>query len=59
MEVSGGVPLRARVTSRLRALVVDAVIGAHGVSWWTVQNTVSAAAEVLNGLFGLPRGAGR
>ena len=50
-------PVRARCTSRLRAAVLDAVIGsgravaevAHdfGVAWWTVQAAVNAAAVLL------------
>jgi transposase len=54
VEVSDQVPARARVTTRLRALVLEAVVGAgravgevaaaHGVSWWTVQAVLNAAA---------------
>jgi len=50
-------PARARCTTRLRAAVLDAVIGsgravaevaaAHGVAWWTAQATVNAAAVLL------------
>jgi transposase len=57
VEVTDEVPLRARVTARLRAVVLDAVVsaggvvaevaGAHGLSWWTVQKTVNAAADRL------------
>ncbi len=57
VEVSDQVPLRARLTSRLRALLLAAVVeggrvvaevaGAHRVSWWTVQKTVNAAADAL------------
>ena len=57
VEVSDEVPLRARVTTRLRVLVLDAVVRAgrvvsevaagHGLSWWTVQRTVLAAAVLL------------
>jgi transposase len=57
VEVSEQVPLRARVSTRLRAVVLEAVVtagrvvaevaGAHGLSWWTVQRTVNAAAERL------------
>ena len=57
VEVSGEVPLRARVSTRLRAAVLEAVVaagrvvaevaGAHGLSWWTVQRTVNAAADLL------------
>jgi transposase len=57
VEVSGQVPLRARVTTRLRAVVLDAVVtagrvvaevaDAHGLSWWTVQKTVNTAAHRL------------
>ena len=47
VEVSEEVPLRARVTTRLRRLILEAVASdgrvvaevaaCHGVSWWTVQ----------------------
>jgi transposase len=57
VEVSDQVPARARVTTRLRAAVLDAVVGAgrvvsevaaaHRVAWWTVQRAVNAAADVL------------
>jgi transposase len=57
VEVSDEVPLRARTTTRLRGVVLDAVVRAgrvvsevaatHGVSWWTVQRTVLAAAVLL------------
>ena len=57
VEVSDQVPFRARVTTRLRRLMLEAVVSAgrgvaevaafHGVSWWTVQKTVNAAAEGL------------
>ena len=57
VELSEQVPLRARVTTRLRAVVLEAVVtagrvvaevaAAHGLSWWTVQRTVNAAAELL------------
>ncbi|MCA1693631.1 MAG: ISL3 family transposase [Actinobacteria bacterium] len=57
VEVTDEVPLRARVSTRLRAVVLEAVVasgrvvaevaGAHGVSWWTVQRTVNAAADLL------------
>lgn len=57
VEVSDQVPLRARVTTRLRQAVLEAVASAgrvvaevaatHGLSWWTVQKTVNAAAELL------------
>jgi transposase len=57
VEVTQEVPLRARVTSRLRRLVAEAVVragravsevaGCHRVSWWTVQRCVNAAAERL------------
>jgi len=53
VEVSDQVPLRARVTTRLRVTVCEAVVVAgrvvgevaagHGLSWWTVQRTVNAA----------------
>jgi transposase len=56
-EVTDEVPLRARVTTRLRQAVLEAVVsagrvvaevaGAHGLSWWTVQRTVNAAANRL------------
>ncbi len=56
-EATDQVPLRAKATTRLRAAVLDAVIcsgraveevaAAHGVSWWTVQRSVNAAAVVL------------
>jgi transposase len=54
-EVTEQVPLRARVTTRLRQAVLEAVVsagrvvaevaGAYGLSWWTVQRTVTAAAD--------------
>ncbi len=57
VEVSDEVPLRARLTTRLRAMLLAAVVEAgrviaevaagHRVSWWTVQNTVNAAADLL------------
>jgi transposase len=57
VEVSEQVPLRARATTRLRVVVLDAVVragrvvsevaAAHGVSWWTVQRTVLAAAVLI------------
>jgi transposase len=57
VEVTDEVPLRARVSTRLRAVVLEAVVaagrvvaevaGAHGLSWWTVQRTVNAAADRL------------
>ncbi len=57
VEVSDQVPARARVTTRLRVAVLDAVVGAgrvvsevataHRVAWWTVQRAVNAAADVL------------
>jgi transposase len=57
VEISDQLPLRARVTTRLRAVVLEAVVtagrvvaevaGAHGLSWWTVQKTVNAAADLL------------
>ena len=57
VEVSDEVPLRARVTTRLRRVVLEAVVsagrvvaevaGAYGLSWWTVQKTVTAAADAL------------
>jgi transposase len=57
VEVTEEVPLRARVTARLRAVVLEAVVaagrvvaevaGAHGLSWWTVQKAVNAAADLL------------
>jgi transposase len=57
VEVSDQVPARARVTTRLRRLLVETVTspgrvvaevaGAHGVSWWTVQKIVNAAVDVL------------
>jgi transposase len=57
VEVTDEVPLRARVSTRLRAVVLEAVVaagrvvaevaGTHGLSWWTVQKTVTAAADLL------------
>lgn len=57
VEVSDQLPLRARVTTRLRAVLGEAVVtagrvvsevaGAHGLSWWTVQRAVNAAADQL------------
>ena len=51
------VPLRARATTRLRTVVLDAVVRAgrvvsavaatHGLSWWTVRRTVLDAAVLL------------
>jgi transposase len=56
VEMSEHVPARARVTSRLRQLVLHAVTGAgravsevaaaHGLSWRTVQRCVTAAPEL-------------
>lgn len=55
VETSEQVPSRARVTTRLRELVLRAVTGAgravsevaaaHGLSWRTVQRCVTGAAE--------------
>jgi transposase len=57
VEVTEQVPLRARVTTRLRQLVLDQVVtegraicrvaAEHALSWWTVQGLVSAAALLL------------
>ena len=57
VEVTDEVPLRARVSTRLRAVVCEAVVaagrvvaevaGAHGLSWWTVQKTINAG-ETIN-----------
>jgi transposase len=57
VEVTDQVPRRARVTTRLRHAVLEAVVAAgravsevaaaHRLSWWTVQRTVTAAAEEL------------
>jgi transposase len=56
-EVSDQVPARARVTTRLRGQVLAAVVaagrsvaevaGSHGLSWWTVQAVLNAAAVLL------------
>jgi transposase len=56
-EVTEQVPLRARVTMRLREALLDAVVVsgravsevavAYGVAWWTTQATVNAAAGAL------------
>jgi transposase len=55
--VTDQLPARARCTTRLRARVLAAVIDSgravaevaadHGVAWWTVQATVTAAALLL------------
>ena len=57
VEATDEVPRRARVTTRLRRAVLEAVVTAgrvvaevasgHGGSWWTVQKTVNAAADRL------------
>jgi transposase len=57
VEVSDQVPLRARLTTRPRAVVLEAVVtagrvvaevaAAHDLSWWTVQKVVNAAADVF------------
>jgi transposase len=57
VEVSEQVPPRARVTTRLRAAVLEAVVAAgrvvaevaagHGLSWWTVQRAINTAADAL------------
>jgi hypothetical protein len=57
VETSDQVPLRARVTSRLRAVLLEAVVSAArawprsptatGPPWWTVQRKVNAAADRL------------
>ncbi len=57
VDVSDQVPLRARLTTRLQVAVLDAVVsagrvvaevaGAHALSWWTVQKSVNAAADLL------------
>jgi transposase len=57
VEVSDQVPRRARMTTRLRQLVLDQVVAEgravcrvaaeHGLGWWTVQGLVSAAALLL------------
>jgi transposase len=51
-------PLRARCTSRLRQALLTAVVDQgqpvdqvarnHGVAWWTVQNTVNTAVDMLD-----------
>jgi hypothetical protein len=50
VHVNGEVPLRARVTTRLREAVLEAVVaggravsavaGGHGLGWWTVMSQV-------------------
>jgi transposase len=57
VEVSEQVPLRARITTRLRQLVLHQVVAEgraisrvaaeHGLGWWTVQGLVTAAALLL------------
>jgi transposase len=57
VQVTEQVPLRARVTTRLRQLVLDAVVtggravssvaAEHQLGWWTVMGMVNAAALVL------------
>jgi transposase len=57
VEVTDQVALRARVTTRLRQLVLDQVVGEgraisrvaaeYGLGWWTVQGLVTAAALLL------------
>lgn len=57
VEVTDQVPARARLSTRLRQLLLAAVVGSgrvvadvaagHRVSWWTVQDVVNAAAERL------------
>jgi transposase len=57
VQVTEQVPLRARVTTRLRGLVLDAVVDAgravsavaaeHDLGWWTVMGLVNAAAVLL------------
>lgn len=57
VEVTDQVPARARLSTRLRQLLLAAVVGSgrvvaevaagHRVSWWTVQAVVNAAAERL------------
>jgi transposase len=54
---SNQLPARARCTSRLKTALLTAVIDSgravaevaanHGVSWWTVQATINAAAVLL------------
>jgi transposase len=56
-QVSEQVPLRARVTTRLRELVLEAVVDGgravsavaaeHALGWWTVMGMVTAASLVL------------
>jgi len=56
-QVTDQIPLRARVTARLRLLVLDAVVTGgravssvaveHALGWWTVMGMVNAAALVL------------
>lgn len=57
VEVTDEVPARARVSTRLRRLLLAAVVSSgrvvaevaagHRVSWWTVQAVVNAAADRL------------
>ena len=57
VEVTDEVPARARLSTRLRQLLLDAVItsgrvvdevaAGQRVSWWTVQQVVNTAAELL------------
>jgi transposase len=57
VEVTDQVPPRARVTTRLRQLVLDQVVtegraisrvaAEHALGWWTVQGLVDAAALLL------------
>jgi len=56
-QATAELPLRARCTTRLRAAMLEAVIdhgrpveavaAGFGVSWWTTQKVVDAAARVL------------
>jgi len=57
VEVTEEVPARARLSTRLRQLLREAVVDSgrvvaegavgHGVSWWTVQKVLSSAADLL------------
>jgi transposase len=57
VQVTDQVPLRARVSTRLRELVLDAVVfggravsavaAEHGLGWWTVMSQISFAALLL------------
>jgi transposase len=69
VQVTDEVPLRARVTTRLREAVLDAVVAGgravsavaaeHGLGWWTVMSQVVFAGLMLTEPGSVPAGTVR